>query len=789
MKTALKTLTTLLLLSAAILFHSVNSASAQQPDAARSVGVVLSGGGAKGLYHVGILKALEENNIPVDYISGASMGAVIGGLYAIGYSPDDMIRFFESDTVTNWLNGEIPPEYRYFFQKEGVSPEMVTLSLNDIKKANRTGSPVKLPTSLKSSYLLDYAFIKMMTGASWAARENFDSLFIPFRCVATDIYHRKLVTMKDGSLPFAIRSSMSIPFIFNPMKKDSLLLLDGGMINNFPWQVLEEDFKPDIIIGGVCTANAGNPEEDDLIGMIMTVLTSQTDYTLPDNGRNINIKRHMKDVGMLDYYKAKTIIEYGYQDAMEVMPEILKRIGRRSVKEEVEARRTEFRRRIKPIVFDSVSIDGVTEAQKKYLYHQLGYLEQGTDYEIDYFGKKYMKILGSGAFEAKLPRITYDPVRERYQLHLNMTAKPQINFSLGGHLSSTSLNQIYMGFRYSHVTSLASTYTAGGILGSFYNTVSAGGRHDFYTNFPFFIQYNYSWEQFDYTSNHMRRYTGDSGFEMGTNVSNCLNFGFGASAFSDYVFKINWTGAVDEFKYYPGEHISTDDMDNTNFKSSDLVFSLRKNSLNYQKFASEGKDFKVRFHYWVGVESYQMGNSQYSRNTGIENFEGKNRTWIEAGIKYERYHNLGRWFNLGYLVDGKYSNAPEFGNWLATYFMRTQFSPTPHSETMFMTEFRSASHVALGIVPIIKFTNNQKFYLKAYAYGYLPQETLYENGQWNTFNTETIGKHIMGIFGGSLVYQTPLGPGSITYNKYTTGPSNWSLMVNFGLSLFNINKP
>jgi len=765
-----------------IIISAVFSAQAQ------TVGVVLSGGGAKGLYHVGILKALEDNNIPVDYVSGASMGAVISGLYAMGYSPEDMIRFFESDTVSNWLNGEIPSEYKYYFQKEGMTPEMVSFGLNDIKKYGKTNSPVKLPTSLKSSYILDFAFIDMMTGASWAANENFDSLYVPFRCVATDIYNRRLVVLRDGSLPFAVRSSMSIPFVFKPMKKDSLLLYDGGMINNFPWQAMEEDFKPDIMIGGVCVGNTGNPDQDDLVGQIMTILTSQTDYSLPDNGKNVCISRKFKDVGMLDYSKAKKIIDLGYQDAMEVMPQILERISRRTDKEEIAKRRTAFRRKIVPIIFDSVSIEGVTEAQKSYLFHQLCYLKQGEDYSLDYFGKKYLKMLGAGVFEGKFPKITYNPETKRYQLFLTMTAKPQINFSFGGNLSSTSLNQIYMGFKYSHVTKFASAYTIGGILGSFYNTVSAGGRHDFYTNFPFFIQYNYSWEQYDYTTNNMRRYIKDSDFELNTNISNSLNLCLGASAFSNYIFRINWTGAIDEFKYYPGYHVSSEEMDNTNFKSSDLAANLQKYSLNWKKYPTEGMDFKVALHYWAGVESFQKGTSFYSQMYEGDNFEGQNRSWLEANAKYERYHNLGRWFNLGYLGDFKYSTAPEFGTSLATYFMRTQFSPTPHSETMFMTEFRSASHLALGIVPIVKFTSNQKFFLKAYAYGYLPQETIYENGQWQALSWENIKKHIMGIFGGSLVYQTPVGPASLSYNKYTTGPNNWSLMLNFGLSLYDINK-
>ena len=214
------------------------------------VGVVLSGGGAKGLYHVGILKALEENNIPIDYISGASMGAIVGGMYAAGYSPDEMIRFFITDSVQRWLSAKSTDlDNNYYFKKFEPTPTMMSVRFDP--KAPKKAA-LQLPTNLVSPYLLDLAFIRMLYPASGAAGNDFDSLMVPFRCNASNVFEKESVVFDRGSLPFAIRASMTIPLVFKPLSQDSVVLFDGGLYNNYPWQPLDSAFHPDILIGGIC---------------------------------------------------------------------------------------------------------------------------------------------------------------------------------------------------------------------------------------------------------------------------------------------------------------------------------------------------------------------------------------------------------------------------------------------------------------------------------------------------------------------------------------------------------
>ena len=150
---------------------------------AQKVAVVLSGGGAKGACHVGLLKALEENDIPIDYIAGTSMGAIVAGLYAAGYSPEEMEVLMTSEEFKKWAKGVIDTEYMYYYKKDPNDPSWVSVPVEISPKKFKP----KLPTNLVSPYEMDFQFIRIFADAGAAANYNFDSLFVPFRCVAADI--------------------------------------------------------------------------------------------------------------------------------------------------------------------------------------------------------------------------------------------------------------------------------------------------------------------------------------------------------------------------------------------------------------------------------------------------------------------------------------------------------------------------------------------------------------------------------------------------------------------------
>ena len=330
---------------------------------AQRAGLVLSAGGAKGLYHIGVIRALEENGIPIDYVAGTSMGAIIGGLYAVGYSPEEMTDIFCSDQIGYWMSGRIEDKYILYFKKARPSASMLTLRIDpEARQKNSNQSRLHIPTHLIPSTQLDMAFVEFFAGPNAECGGNFDKLFVPFRCIATDAGARKEVVYRHGDLSKAIRASMTIPLVFRPLKQDSTLLYDGGIYNNFPWQVLEEDFAPDILIGSKCVSGNSKPDEENVVEQISTLTMMHTDYTLPGE-EDILIERVFDDVGMLDFAKAEYIISRGYSDAIDAMPTIRERIRRRVDTVALDARRAQFRQAEPLLRFDEYEITGLNEHQ------------------------------------------------------------------------------------------------------------------------------------------------------------------------------------------------------------------------------------------------------------------------------------------------------------------------------------------------------------------------------------------------------------------------------------------
>ena len=222
---------------------------------AQSVGVVMSGGGAKGLYHIGVLRALEENDIPIDYIAGTSMGSIIGGMYASGYTIEEMEAVALSGDMARWASGGIDPKYTYYHTERDQLSNMITLyfDTDNTRSAEKSAERrLHLPGSVINTAEIDVALNGFFAPASAAAGNDFDRLMIPFRCMATDMARHTAVELRRGDLARAIRASMALPVAFPPVEIDSVLMCDGGCYDNFPWRTMDEAFYPDIIIGACC---------------------------------------------------------------------------------------------------------------------------------------------------------------------------------------------------------------------------------------------------------------------------------------------------------------------------------------------------------------------------------------------------------------------------------------------------------------------------------------------------------------------------------------------------------
>lgn len=745
---------------------------------AQRVGLVLSGGGAKGLYHVGVIKAFEECGIPIDYVSGASQGAIVGAMYAAGYSPEQMEVFFNSDSVQTWLTGKIPDEYSYFFKRYEPTPEMVSIRINP---DTTSLAALKIPTNIISPYRIDLAFVNMVEGASTAARGNFDSLMVPFRCVASDVFNRKLVTFKDGSLPFAVRSSMAIPLVFKPLEKDGVLLYDGGVINNFPWQTLREDFDPDILIGSVCVGNSKNPVNGNIKDEIAALIMSPTKYALPDSC-DFLLRRIFPEVSTLDYDKAAYVMGMGYKDAMAMMPELKSRIQRSVPKEQVQVKRCDFRNKIRPLIFEKIEVEGLNPEQHSYVMRQLG-TNLHSLVSVEYFEERYMKLLASGIFTGEFPQVTFNEESGFYTVKLRLKTRPSMKISLGGNISSTSLNQLYLGLNYQMVGNHVSNYDLRGYLGTFYNSVSVRGRYDFFTNFPFYLDYSYNFEMYDRNTFNSSNYYKGQRWRYLRDMHNFLAASFAVPVLNNAAARAKLRLGVLDNEYFTTYHTSVDVADKSRFTYASLSAEVETQTSMTPLFSHSGKSQIVILKYTMGLEGYTQG-TVYSQS--IPQIRGRNRSWAELSYRREQYFDAkAKWFTFGYHIQASASNLPSFANYYATSMVAPSFRPTFLGQTLFMPEFTSPMFVGLGVMPVFNILGDN-FYIKTYAYAFIPKQVAYNKGWikgrdlWQQFKT-----HSEYIFGGSVVYQTPIGPASFTVEKYSTGPKNWNFVFNFGYTLFS----
>ncbi len=303
-------------LSLLILVCSVVFSAFAQDQKRPKIGVVLSGGGAKGLAHIGVLKVLDEAGVKVDYIGGTSMGAIIGGLYASGYTAkqlDSIFRVVDADAL---LQDYIPRTSKSFFEKRNDEVYALTLPFNKFK--------LGVPTAL-SKGMYNYNLLSRLTNHVRLVRD-FDKLPIPFVCIATDIENGEKVVLKSGILPKAVLASGAFPSLYTPVEIDGRLLIDGGVTDNYPIEEVKK-MGADIIIG--VDVQEGLKDRNNL-GGASGVLVQITNFNMIEKmeakrkATDIYIKPDIKGYSVISFDLGQEIIKKGEEAAFSVYEKITK---------------------------------------------------------------------------------------------------------------------------------------------------------------------------------------------------------------------------------------------------------------------------------------------------------------------------------------------------------------------------------------------------------------------------------------------------------------------------------
>lgn len=741
---------------------------------AKGVGIVLSGGGAKGLYHIGVLQALEENNVAIDYVAGTSMGSIIAGLYAAGYTPEQMRAIAESGAIQQWISGRIDKKHNRYYREEDTPPSLLTLRFNvgmgrdslrvdeHLASGSTSERSLELPTDFISSAQIDLALNEIFRPATIGAGQKFDNLMVPFFCVAADMNARKEVVFRGGDLGEAIRASMSIPFVFKPLRKDDMLLYDGGVFNNFPWQYMEDFYNPDHIIGVKCTSgNKDVTEDSSVIDQAMMFIMSHTNYSLPEDG-NIFIDRAV-DAGMLEFERATEIIEQGYDDTMARMEEILQTIPQRRTHEQVNARRAEFVQSLPPMVLARPKIHGLKPAQEQYVRTVMLSRKRDKDTlkTFSEFRTGIFDLLAQRDFTMEYPRFEYDSVKKIYLPHLVLRQYPSLRATIGGTLSSTAYNQVRLGLRYEYISRVGVDAGVNLYMGPVYNAGKIGGRLYIFSGRPIFFDLNYIFSV---------RNTIYGNFGNLSRVDNTIRKRHREQFATFSAGTATTTRSLLQATFNAGQNYYLFEGDNnpTRFSFISTRLQFRRSTLDNPISPVSGSRLDVSGIYVNGHDKW-VDEFDY----GLIRHFSERREWMGAKISWQHYipFTKTRWFSFGYSVEGVYTNHPRFEDLQATFVSLPQYAPITHSQMMYMPDYHSSRYVAAGLIPTFRLWDN--LYLRTSFYGMYRRAEMGITDNW---------QYIADL---SLIYRTLVGPVSLSVTKYgLKNGNNLYMSINFGYPLF-----
>ncbi|MGB9747822.1 MAG: patatin-like phospholipase family protein [Bacteroidales bacterium] len=361
----------------------------QNGDHRPKIGLVLSGGGAKGLAHIGAIKVLEEAGIKPDYIAGTSMGSIVGALYAIGYSPGQIEAIARSINWNELLNDEV--------LRRNISIEEKDEDGKYVAQFRIRNGKVVLPRGLINGYKISL----LLSTLTWSVHtiNTFNRFPIPFRCIATDIETIEPVVLTEGFLPDALRASMAIPSIFTPVELNGRLLVDGGVVRNLPAQDVKE-MGADIIIGIDVTADLKKKDE---INSAFEILDQASTYPIAiSNARqrklcDILISPEVKNYTSFSFSATDTLIRLGEAAARKQWDKLVQLAD--SLRKWPEKKTVPVNpRQFTAILVRNIDVEGLQKVSNHVVYGNLGFHE-GDSVTLHMLRQGIERIYGTQFFQ------------------------------------------------------------------------------------------------------------------------------------------------------------------------------------------------------------------------------------------------------------------------------------------------------------------------------------------------------------------------------------------------------
>ena len=574
----------------------------------KKVGVVLSGGGAKGMAHIKALKVIEEAGIPIDYIAGTSMGAIVGGLYAIGYTTEQLDSMVRKQDWTFLLSDRIKRSAMSLTDRERSEKYTVSIPFTKTPKDAATGGLMK-------GQNLANLFSDLTVG--YHDSINFNKLPIPFACVAANIVNGEQIVFHDGILSTAMRASMAIPGVFTPVRQDSMVLVDGGIVNNYPADVVKA-MGADIIIG-VDVQNA--LKKADKLNSVPDILGQIVDITCQSN--------HEKNVDLTDTYIRVNVEGYSSASFTPAAIDTLMRRGEEAAKEQWSSLLA-LKKKIgiaedytpkqhgpysslsnaRTVYVTDISFSGVEVDDKKWLMKKCN-LQENSDITTQQIEQALYQLRGSQSYSSASYTLKETP--EGYHLNFLLQEKYERRINLGIRFDSEEIASLLVNATADLKTHIPSRLALTGRLGKRY-----AARID-YTLEPM--------QQRNFNFSYMFQYNDINIYEEGDRAYNTTyKYHLAEFGFSDVWYKNFRFGLGLRFEYYKYKdflfkkpEISDLKVESEHFLS--YFAQVQYNTYDKGRFPSKGSDFRATY------SLYTDNMAQYNDHAP---FSALNASWASV---------------------------------------------------------------------------------------------------------------------------------------------------------------
>ena len=739
---------------------------------AEKVGLVLSGGGAKGIAHIGVIKALEENGIPVDYVAGTSMGAIVGGLYSCGWSPDEILALVKSRGFHYWSTGKIDRNLTYYFNQDEPTPRMLQLQF-DFGKETDVRADI-LSGALINPLPMNFEFMRLFAPYTAQCNGDFDNLFVPFRCVTSDVYHKRKIVCDDGSLGDAIRASMSFPMVFKPIEMDGVLVYDGGIYDNFPVDVMHEDFNPDVIIGVSVSGPDKKPIPGDMFEQLEDMIIQNNDYSLPSN-LGIKIQVPVLQFGVLDFGSADEIYAIGYRTGLAMIDSVKQRVLSRTDPSIVTERRVSWRGRTPVLTFDSVVPEGITESQAGYI----SYCFEGSDGRGLPFGERHAKdafyrLVSSGKIDDMRPQAYYNDSTRRFKMMLDVDLKRKWSAGFGGWLTSSVNSMLYLTAGYHTLSFNSLDADVAGWLGQSYYAGLAQAKVSLRTHVPSYLQFQVCGSRRKYyESDVLFSDTDNPAFITSDEEYARLNYAMAIGRRYKYTAGLGYAFARDAF--FPGRvnDFRDEGRDRCDYHTLGVQMQVSSNTLNFDMYPSEGQELRLslqgyheRSHFVPGDVNADKEPLRMIRNR------------LMAQLYMRRYFPIYKKLVLGGCVDIRGRAGKVGGDYYAELVHAPSFGPTPSTRYMFNDAFRAYNYIAAGVMPVYNVMQNLQ--LRGDFYLFCPIRDMRADAGNRAVYSGWF-QHPQFIGEVAAVYNFPFASLAVYGNYISHAAKSWNVGLSFGL--------